>query len=544
MTPQKTFAVLAIWVLTAVLPLAAGPGPDFDSGRIGKLPTLDNGRVKPMDTYARETIRFLTGSESFGEHHPMDLLLQLAFRSRDWTGKPLLSIGFVPLKEELGVGKKVKYLVPAELLQNQKFHGIIDEVRKAGKKTDDLPKLQKEAVILYHKLSLLEGQIDALGWKLVPHESDAQAAWTSIGETSDKDIRQTMAALGEAYRTGQPQAFDSSLLTLEKQLRAATKLPPPDMATIEREVWYHQFRPFEKAAILYLISFLVFIFASTSLPRRVYKLAMFFALSGFAVHAYGIALRSLISGRPPVSNVYETMLWVPFGTVLFALIFELVYRGKYIGMAATILGGAILLLSDYVSLDPYVSPLVPVLRSNYWLLVHVLTITLGYAAAALCMGLGHLWLLLFMWHRAETPSLKNIEKYLYHAIHVTVLFIGTGTILGGVWANQSWGRYWAWDPKETWALISLLAFLAILHARVVNAVGGFGTAVSSILAWQLVLFCWYGVNYFLVGLHSYAGGDTTAYIPWQIILWAVLEVGFLGLSAITYRRYVKRSQEA
>jgi ABC-type transport system involved in cytochrome c biogenesis permease subunit len=212
-------------------------------------------------------------------------------------------------------------------------------------------------------------------------------------------------------------------------------------------------------------------------------------------------------------------------------------------MMSSLLAGGILLVSDFVSLDPYVSPLVPVLRSNYWLIVHVLTITLGYSGATLGLGLGHLWLGMYVFKGASAPELKNVENYLYRVVQVSVLFIGVGTVLGGVWANQSWGRYWGWDPKETWALISLLAFLAVVHARIVNSIAGFGTAVGTILAWQCVFFCWYGVNYFLTGLHSYAGGDQATVIPIWVYGWVIFEVVVLTMSWMCHRANTARIRE-
>lgn len=537
---QIAFAALCLLLASS----ARGATDRFDAATFARLPMLDNGRLKPVDTYARETIRFLTDSEAFQGREPVRLLLELAFNSKKWTDAPLLSIGFLPLKEKMGVKREVKFLSASEVVDNAAFQTIIEEVRKSGKDSDKLPRLEKEAVVLFHKVSLLESQIGGQGWKLIPHPTDAAAGWQSLGGSEHSGVKTAVSNLATAYSKDDADAFNRALADLSGQLRTVSKLPYPDSTTIEREVWYHDFRPFEKSSILYILAFFGFIACSCTLSRPMYKLALALALAGFAMHAYGIALRVLISGRPPVSNVYETMLWVPFGVNLFALIFELVNRGRYFGMMSTLLGAAILTLSDYSSLDPFVSPLVPVLRSNYWLLIHVLTITLGYAAATLAMGLGHLWLVLFVVNRGSSPSLKTIEKYLYQAVQVTVLFIGAGTILGGVWANQSWGRYWGWDPKETWALISLLGFLAIVHARVVGVVGGFGTAVAAILAWQNVLFCWYGVNYFLVGLHSYAGGDTSVYVPWQVFVWAGVEAIFLGIAWAAHRAWIREQDKS
>jgi ABC-type transport system involved in cytochrome c biogenesis permease subunit len=204
--------------------------------------------------------------------------------------------------------------------------------------------------------------------------------------------------------------------------------------------------------------------------------------------------------------MYESVIWVAFGTVLFALIFETIYRAGTFLLGAVPVAVASLILADSqpMILDRSIHPLVPVLRDNFWLTTHVLSITLSYAAFALALGVAHVVLgRIIAGHRpAETLYL-----YLYRTLQVGVLLLATGTILGGVWANYSWGRFWDWDPKETWALTALLGYLFLLHGRITGLWGGFGLAVGSVLAFLSVLMAWYGVNFVLgAGLHSYGFG--------------------------------------
>ncbi len=529
--------MLSLFLSTPVL--AGVPQSDLDLFRA--VPTLDSGRIKPMDSYARATIRFLTGVEHYQGKDPMETLLDLAHNPGDWSRRPFISIGFVPLKERIGLDKKAKFISPHDLMSNQKFAELIEEIRQSGADPNKMTPLEKEAATLFHKMSLINEQAGGYSWKLIPHPSDPDAAWIPLIKSDSLELKTCLTAMNKAYPTGNQEAYSKNLKKLIQLLPKQSKLPYPDRANLDREVSYNQLKPYEKSAFVYLIGFFAFLAALLLSSERAFKVAMAVSAGGLFLHAYGMILRSVISGRPPVSNVYETMIWVPWGMVLFAFILELVKRGKYIGMISTLLASVILFMSDQVPLDPAISPLVPVLRSSYWLIVHVLTITLGYSAATLAMGLGHLWLILYLLRRPAATTLRNVEHYLIHAVQLSVLFIGVGTVLGGVWANQSWGRYWAWDPKETWALISLLGYLAIVHARTISAIRGFGTAVASILSWQLVLFTWYGVNYFLVGLHSYAGGNTSAYLPWQILLWAVIEGVFL---AVCFTAYKKRKIEA
>jgi ABC-type transport system involved in cytochrome c biogenesis permease subunit len=188
-----------------------------------------------------------------------------------------------------------------------------------------------------------------------------------------------------------------------------------------------------------------------------------------------------------------------------------------------------LILADTqtMALDRSINPLVPVLRDNFWLTTHVLTITLSYAAFALALGIGHIALGKVIKGGRPEPSLYN---YLYRTLQVGVLLLATGTILGGVWANYSWGRFWDWDPKETWALITLLGYLIVLHGRIAGKWAGFGMAVGAVLAFQGVLMAWYGVNFVLgVGLHSYGFG--TGGLGWAV-LFVAAEISFVSLAAV------------
>jgi cytochrome c-type biogenesis protein CcsB len=275
------------------------------------------------------------------------------------------------------------------------------------------------------------------------------------------------------------------------------------------EVHYNRAKPFRTAWLLYLAGFLSLLASFPLASRHLSRAGMALVVAAFLFHAYGMGLRVMISGRPPVTNMYESVVWVAFGGMLFALIFEAVYRVRFFAACASALAVICLILADNVPiLNGSIEPLVPVLRDNMWLTVHVLTITLGYAAFTLAMGLGHLNLGLYFFRPGEVSLFKTLSLFLYRALQVGTLFLAVGTLLGGVWASYSWGRFWGWDPKETWALIATLGYLAILHARMTGWIKDFGMAVGSLLGYLLVLMAWYGVNFVLgTGLHSYGFGS-------------------------------------
>jgi cytochrome c-type biogenesis protein CcsB len=274
-------------------------------------------------------------------------------------------------------------------------------------------------------------------------------------------------------------------------------------------VHYNTLKPFRSAWAFYLLGFLLLL-ASFPLASRALTLAGYAALvAGFLLNSYGMVLRVLISGRPPVTNMYETIVFVAWGGMLFALVFEAIYKTRFFGACAGALSTLALIIADNVPIfDSAISPLVPVLRDNMWLTVHVLTIMLGYAAFTLAMGIGHLNLGLYFFRPGQVALFKTLSLFLYRALQVGTLFLAVGTLLGGVWASYSWGRFWGWDPKETWALIALLGYLAVLHGRFAGWIKDFGMAVGSIVGYLLVLMAWYGVNFVLgTGLHSYGFGS-------------------------------------
>jgi cytochrome c-type biogenesis protein CcsB len=261
--------------------------------------------------------------------------------------------------------------------------------------------------------------------------------------------------------------------------------------------------------MFYLIAFVWLLATWRSKNAAVYWIGVAAFLAGVAVHAWGFYLRIMISGRPPITNMYESVVWVSFGAALFALILELVYRPRYYIVAVAPLSVVMLLLADQFPavLDPSIGPLVPVLRDNFWLSIHVPTITLGYAAFAVAMGVGHIALGYYLLAPTNRQAIARVENFVYRAMQIGVLLLAAGTILGGIWAHYAWGRFWGWDPKETWALIALVSYLIPLHGRLAGWLSNFALTVSSVVCFMAVLMAWYGVNFVLgKGLHSYGFG--------------------------------------
>jgi ABC-type transport system involved in cytochrome c biogenesis permease subunit len=504
------------------LPSPLRAGPELDPLRT--IAIQDGGRLKPLDTFARETARRVsgavpfTGGESVKGMDPVEWILAMLSDPHRWREEPIVKVSHAGLRAAAGLPPKENQRYSfTELTTHAGFLAAADKVHAKQRQDREakLDPVEREIATLYDTLGVMAGIFSGESLRIVPHPSDKNATWFSLADLDQVEqapiqrIRTLTAALVTAYQSGDKANVSAAASALGRRLAELAPAVYPASKELGVEVGYNRFKPFRLAWVAYLFGFL-FLLASFPLAARwAGWTGMALVLVGFVLHAYGMGLRVYISGRPPVTNMYESVVWVAWGAMLFALIFEAVYKARYFAVAAAGLATLCLILADNVPiLDGSIEPLVPVLRDNMWLTVHVLTITLGYAAFLLAMGLGHLILGLYFFSPGRTVLFKTLSLFLYRALQVGTLLLATGTMLGGVWASYSWGRFWGWDPKETWAFIALLGYLAVLHGRMVGWIKEFGMAVGAILGFLLVLMAWYGVNFVLgTGLHSYGFGS-------------------------------------
>ena len=396
------------------------------------------------------------------------------------------------------------------------------QVLRARPGNQRLVGLPKEAAEVGLRIAAFESLVNGSAFRFVANPRAADAQWLSVPGTS-----RALDPLREAFEANDPAAFASEAKALRTEWSGIEPQFQPPAWKIQLEALYQKTHPFRWAWMCYAAAGIVLVISN--LGRIGYASAWVLVGAGFVLQLAGFAARVTIAGRPPVTNMYESVVWVAFGTILFALVFEAIYRSRYFLLGAVPVAVASLILADTqtLALNRSINPLVPVLRDNFWLTTHVLSITLSYAAFALALGIGHIALGKVI--RGKNPE-AALYNYLYRTLQVGVLLLATGTILGGVWANYSWGRFWDWDPKETWALITLLGYLFVLHGRIAGKWAGFGLAVGAVLAFQGVLMAWYGVNFVLgVGLHSYGFG--TGGFGWAL-LFVAAEIGFVLLAVV------------
>ena len=514
MPRHRHIFILLLMAVLALPGFAQGQSEFSPESVLSGLPVQSGGRMKPLDTLARESVRHVTGKAEFQNQDPVLTLLGWWAKPEETPKLELIEFRDLQAKTELGLAAERRWYSLAELQANSKLSAAREEIHKQLRAEEELQGTQLKIQELLGKMNTVQSTIDGSLITAVPNPAGMEQPWGSFADLTHADTvpmvaeaKGAVADLRTAMASNDTAKFHQAAITTRQQLARIGAVP--EEVDMVREIRYNKSRPFRKAWMLYLAGLAVLAFVKAEGRSTGYWAGFSLIASGFLMHIYGFYMRCSIAGRPPVTNMYESVIWVAFGAVLFAFILEMVSPKRWYLMSAA--AGAIvcLILADILPtvLDPSIRPLTPVLRSNFWLTIHVLSITLGYAGFLLALGLGHIVLWKSATRPEESDKISSLHDALYRALQVGVLLLAAGTILGGVWANYSWGRFWGWDPKEVWALIALLGYLAILHGRHAGWLRKFGIAAWSIIAFQGVLMAWYGVNFVLgAGLHSYGFG--------------------------------------
>ncbi|MCM1982606.1 cytochrome c biogenesis protein [Lyngbya confervoides] len=540
---------LCLGVLVILVPVS-----QFQTDSLDPLRTLAvqiEGRKKPLDTVAKETLLKIHGSPDYrsatGERQDyLRTYLSLWFNTRNWNEEPIVLLHYRPLKEASGLPLTQKYFSFQDLMGNPALGSVVQQAHAQETQNKPLTRLQQEALTLEDRLQLLFESVGNPRLPIVPHPTDGKGTWAGI-ETATSLYSPAalapaiakVAILQDLLWQGNhhpPAALAPAIAQLKQTLQRLSPEVYPSAATLQREVHFNRFHPFAKAWRLYLLALGVMVASRWLSPGPLYWIALGLFTAGIGVQAYGFLLRMQIAGRPPVTNMYESVVWVGFGIAAIALVFEGLSRAKYYLLAAAPLATVCLLLADSLPavLDPTIAPLVPVLRDNFWLSIHVPTIALSYASFALALGLGHVALGTALFTPKADQRFRRLSQFNYRVLQVGILLLTSGIILGGIWAHFSWGRFWGWDPKETWALIALLCYLVPIHGRLVGWIGNFGINLASILSFNAVLMAWYGVNFVLgTGLHSYGFGTGGS----DLIIAAVVGVDLLFVLLVAARHY-------
>ena len=522
---------------------------NLDSKQWGLLAIQDGGRRKPVDTFAKETLIRITGRSTYTDKagrtwRPNDFVLSALIETHDWKNEPMVLISSGQLVEQLGLDKTQRRSSFAQLTGSAELQRLAAEAQALKRAEKPLTRAQQEALSVSDRLTLLARVMDGRALLIVPAPTNETDPWVDPSGSSKYYSDAQVAPIQTQLRTVansyiQDEGFNLSRAAnqLRENLRALSPSIYPGDKQLRLEYFYNHFEAFYRAIWCYGIALVILIAAHFRRRGRVLQnIGVAVAILGLAFQAAGIVMRCMIASRPPVTNMYESIIWVSFAVSFFGMIFFVRYRAPiYLLAALPVTLIALLLVHQMpIAMPSSIDPLVPVLRDNFWLTIHVLTITLSYAAFALAMGFGHI----LLWRYARNPAAARADApmhfWLYRVLQLGVLLLAAGTILGGVWANYSWGRFWGWDPKETWALIALLCYILALHGRLAGWWTQFGLAVASVVCFLAVLMAWYGVNFVLgKGLHSYGfgiGGET------YVAIFVLLDLLFVAFAIWRYRR--------
>lgn len=583
--PAIVFGLAAMLLgRAAMVPRPAENEPNLYE--FGKVPVVYKGRTKPIDTLARNSLRILSHRETFkdadGKTQPaIRWMADLLAKPQEALDYNVIRIDNLELLETLGLTRRETHRYALS-----EFFDHMDELSKQAKlarQTDpnNLTTYQKSVVALEDKIGLVDlllqsfslPQIDPENVKedllstvqqhemlsrrepplLIPpmDEKDTwntyASGWTKdfirLNLMQDDNINPAINAVTKmlsAYAAGDAKEFNEDVSEYQAMV-AANDFATVNPHKISFEAFFNHAAPFFYASWLYLLAFVLIACSWLGWSRPLGRAAFWLIVFTFFVHTAALLARIYISGRPPVTNLYSSAVFIGWGCVIFGLIFERVYRLGVGNVIAAVAGFATLLIAHFLAGDgDTFVVLQAVLDTQFWLATHVVCITLGYSTTFVAGLLG----LLYVLRGVFTPSLtsdvgRNLIRMIYGTLCFGLFFSFVGTVLGGLWADDSWGRFWGWDPKENGALIIVLWNALVLHARWGGMVRSRGLAVLAIAGNIATAWSWFGVNELGVGLHSYGfhDGMRTALAIFVASQLSIIALGSLPLSWWTsYRK--------
>lgn len=522
------FSSLPVFTQAQHQNVSSGSAPVIDKTQAEAFGELmvqsSDGRLKPVNTLASEVLRKVTRKSSFRGLTPDQVFLGMLADPVYWQTVPMIKISNKEVAKVLGIkGKYASYLDFIDMREGTyKLSGFVKTVY--AKKPSKRGMFDKEIMKVDERLNICYLIYTGKILNVVPNPQDPSARWFNLTDTPEglsyEDSLMVTSIIPQylnSIRNGDYKTASELLNGLKNyQKKFGAAIMPPEKK-IKAEILYNKLLIFDRLAMIYgilgfvmILLLFIQIFKGGKFINITVKILLWIIIAGFLLQTSGLGLRWYISGHAPWSDGYESMIYIGWVTMLAGLLFS--KRSLMTVAATTILTSIILMVAHLSWMDPEITNLVPVLKS-YWLTIHVSVITASYGFLALGMLLGFINLVLMILTGEKNIAKMNRRINELTAINERTLIAGLymltiGTFLGGVWANESWGRYWGWDPKETWALISVLVYTFIVHMRFIPGLKSrFAFNLASLTGYFSILMTFFGVNYYLSGLHSYAKGD-------------------------------------
>ena len=525
------------------------------AAKFGALPILsENGRVMPVNTFSSEVLRKLHKSDTFGQLNSDQFLISLLAMPDMWMRIPLITIPSADLARVFELNQET--CAYTEFFNTDGSYKLKDKLEEAYSKMQAArTRFDKDLMKLDEQVNVLSQLLRAQRLNLFPKEDDPELKWYAPGDDlssfTGKDsmfvsriMDWYLSEVQEGISSGDWTQANEIVGMIHTYQQAKSKHLNIRPERMQMEMRYNRMQVFRLCKIGYLslggllllISFVMLFCRNRWLKLAVWVLGIG-VLVVFLYHMVGMALRWYIGGYAPWSNSYETMVYVAWATLCGGLLFA--RRSTLTFALATLFGGIILFVSGLSWMDPKINPLVPVLKSP-WLMFHVAVVVTAYGffGISCLLGITNMCLMSATNVKNRTSLKTRITELSIvneMTLWVGLAFMTIGTFLGAIWANESWGRYWGWDPKETWALVTVVVYAAVTHLHLVKRWDNtwlFNAA--SVAAFSTVLMTYFGVNYFLSGMHSYGQNDNMGGI--FVYLYAVLAV-VLILAIVSRRKY-------
>jgi cytochrome c-type biogenesis protein CcsB len=529
--------------------------------RFGKL-LLQNrdGRIVPINTIASNVLVKMYKKNKYGNFNANQVFLGMMIYPEIWRDIPLLKVYDKALQKQLGISDE--YVSYNGLFDEMGRYSLKVQVDEAyAKSPAQRSKFDKEVINLDERLNVSFMVLNRYFIKIYPVPDHPNDLWVKpddeirhMNENDSLFIKESFNQYSKAVKSGVgSNEYSNATQILESiseyQFKYGSEIIPARSKT-NLEVLYNKISIFKALFPVYLTVgmvllgiFLLQLFVPSLEFKKTISVFLILLALAFVAHTLGLAIRWYISGHAPWSNGYESMIYIAWATMLAGFIFQ--KKSAMTLSVTSILAGITLLTAHMSWMNPEITNLVPVLKS-YWLTLHVATITASYGFLGLGCMLGFLNLSLMIFRNQKNKlrinlTLQELTYIIELSLMVGLILLVIGNFLGGIWANESWGRYWGWDPKETWSLVTIIVYSFILHMRLIPGMKSlFSTNFGALIGFGSVLMTYFGVNYYLSGLHSYAQGDPVpipGFVYYLLFFIALVSV----LAAINDSRMAKQA---
>lgn len=520
----------------------------------GKMLVQDQkGRTKPLFTLSNDILRKVTRENEFEGMTSMQVFLGLYFDFANWKDVPLIRIADNDLQKKLGISGKFAAFTDLVNLgsDGSGSYKISDDVNAAYSKAPSArSKTDKEMMKIDERVNIIYMIYKGDFMKLFPLR-DSTHSWVSPQEAFQKTkgkedslyFTAVIPQMLDAVQTNNIASVRQVTESISSYQKKFSKYSLPSGSKTNAELLYYKTGIFERLFPVYatiglvmLIGLITMVIRGKKSASGMVRVLSWLLFAGFLIHTFGIGLRWYIAGHSPMSNGYESMIFISWATLLAGFIFS--RKSSFALSAAAVLASMTLMVAHMSFMDPEITNLVPVLKS-YWLTLHVSVIISSYGFLGVGAILSLITLILLSLSNDKnreriSDTIDELTVINFKTLTLGLYFLTIGTFLGAIWANESWGRYWGWDPKETWSLITIIIYSIVIHSRRIPGMKDIFTFnLISLFAFSSVLMTYFGVNYYLSGMHSYAAGESAAVPAFVYIAVIVLA----ALSIMAYSKY-------